>query len=61
MIHFKEYKKQKKERLLKKIKEKMKTNIELSGVSAPSSTVGLKDLLDSMAGKTTRYVLKKIF
>ena len=47
---FQEYKKQKRERLLKKIKDKLKYNIENSAVTNKSTGTKLTDLLEAISG-----------
>jgi len=46
--------KQKRERLLKKIREKLKYNIENNALVNTSTGTKLKDILDAMSGKNYR-------
>ena len=45
-----DYKKQKRERLLKKIKDKLRYNIESSAVANKSTGTKLTDLLEAISG-----------
>ena len=46
----KEYKNQKRQRLLKKMKEKLRYNVENESLSNAASGTKLNDLLDAMSG-----------
>lgn len=50
IILFQEYKKKKRERLLKKIKDKLKYNIENSSVTNKATGTKLTDLLEAISG-----------
>lgn len=57
LCFFQEYKKKKRERLLKKIKDKLKYNIENSAVTNKSTGTKLTDLLEAISGIISSFFL----